>query len=148
MRTKQTLEQRIRRRAALKRSNVLLHEDFKDLGGYNQVGRVLKKLLEEKKLFKIGFGIYAKANPKPNPINGKIYPVKSLPKIAREALERLGAKVVPTRLEQAYIEGRTNQVMTGRCIGVPKRIRRKIGINGLYVTFERQSASSKYSECD
>ncbi|OAI50053.1 hypothetical protein AYO45_00295 [Gammaproteobacteria bacterium SCGC AG-212-F23] len=41
--------------------NVVLRKDFNDLGSYRQISRVLKGLIAEKKLVKIGAGIYAKA---------------------------------------------------------------------------------------
>jgi len=40
---------------------VVLREDFVGLGGYRQISRVLRKFIDEKKLVKIGFGVYAKA---------------------------------------------------------------------------------------
>ena len=39
--------------------NVVLHSDFKDLGSYRQISRVLNTFLKEGKLAKISFGIYA-----------------------------------------------------------------------------------------
>jgi hypothetical protein len=44
---------------------------------------------------------------------------------------------VPTRLERAYNAGETTQVPTGRVVGVTRRVRRKIGYNGVSLSFER-----------
>jgi len=38
------------KRIARKQTNVLLREDFKDLGDYDQVGRALKKLADKGKI--------------------------------------------------------------------------------------------------
>jgi hypothetical protein len=43
------------------RGSTVLRKDFNDLGSYRQVSRAINKLLDEKKLVKIGTGIYAKA---------------------------------------------------------------------------------------
>jgi hypothetical protein len=57
--------------------------------------------------------------------------------VAAEALERLGVKTSPTKLERAYSAGETTQVPAGRVVAVRKRVRRKIGYNGTFVSFER-----------
>jgi hypothetical protein len=53
------------------------------------------------------------------------------------ALARLGIETVPSRLKQAYNAGRTTQVPTGWVVGVKRRVRRRIGYNGIYLSFER-----------
>ncbi len=40
-------------------------------------------------------------------------------------------------MQRAYSEGRTTQVPAGRVIDVGRRVRRKIGFNGMSMTFER-----------
>ena len=129
-----TLERRIFRRVARKTGNVLLRDDFKDLGGYDQVGRVLKHLVEQGKLIRIGYGLYAKA--KLSTLTGETVPVATLPKLGKEALSRLNVQTMPTKAEQAYQEGHSTQVPTGRMIGVKSRISRKIGYKGAYIAYE------------
>lgn len=46
------LETRVVKRIARKRSDVFLRADFKDLGGYDQVGRVLRGLVRKGRLLK------------------------------------------------------------------------------------------------
>ena len=55
-----TLESRVSKRIARKKANVFLRDDFKDLGDYDQVGRVLRKLATKGKIVRIGYGLYAK----------------------------------------------------------------------------------------
>ena len=43
------------------RGSAILRKDFDGLGSYRQISRAINKLIEEKKLVKIGTGIYAKA---------------------------------------------------------------------------------------
>jgi hypothetical protein len=44
---------------------------------------------------------------------------------------------VPSRLEKAYNAGQTTQVPTGRVVAVNRRVRRKIGYEGVSLAFER-----------
>lgn len=132
-----TLEKRIRKRIARKSANVLLRDDFKDLGGYDQVGRALKHLAEKGEVIKIGYGLYAKT--KVSSITGEIVPAATLPNLGKEALSRLKVKTEPTKAERAYKEGRSTQVPTGRMIAVKGRVSRKIGYKGAYIAYEHVS---------
>jgi hypothetical protein len=114
---------------------VFLRNDFTDLGGYDQVGRVLRQLVRRGQLVKIGHGLYTRAAP--SPFDGTPAPVKGLRALAAEALGRLGIETAPTRLEQAYHAGQTTQVPAGRVVAVNKRVRRRIGYNGTFLSFER-----------
>ena len=131
----ESLEIRILKRIECKRGDVFLRSDFKDLGGYDQVGRVLRGLVRKGRLMKIGQGLYTRAAP--SPFDGRPAPVKGLRAMAAEALKRLGVKTSATKFEKAYSSGETPQVPAGRVIAVRKRVRRKIGYNGTYVSFER-----------
>jgi hypothetical protein len=46
-------------------------------------------------------------------------------------------EIAQTRLEQDYNVGRTTQVATGRVVAVRGRICRKIGYDGISLSFER-----------
>ena len=129
------LEQRLIQRIDRKRGDVFLRADFADLGGYDQVGRILRGLVRKGRLLKIGQGLYTRAEP--SILDGSPSPLKGLRALAAEALRRFGIETAPTRLEQAYNAGQTTQIPAGRVVGVRKRVRRKIGYNGTYVSFER-----------
>ena len=132
---RETLETRLLRRIDRKRRDVFLRADFADLGGYDQVGRVLRKLVRGAKLMKLGFGLYSRVVR--SPFDEKtLVPPKGLSTL-REALKRVGIKTLPSRSMQEYNTGRTTQVPTGRVFGVNKRVRRKIGYNGFILSFER-----------
>ena len=133
-----TLTYKISARMARKKGQaVFVREDFEDLGGYDQVGRVLRQLARAGKLIRIGYGIYAKA--RKSSITGEIIPVAPLPTLAKAALERLGIEVAPSNLERDYNAGKTTQVPTGRLIAVKGRVSRKIGYGGAYVSYESAS---------
>jgi hypothetical protein len=117
-----SLEDRLEKRIARERGDVFLRADFEDMGGYDQIGRALRQLVRKGRLMKIGQGLYTRAE-------------RSL--LGTEALQRLGVETAPSRLEQAYNTGKTTQVPTGRVIGVQRRVRRRIGYNGVFLKFER-----------
>jgi hypothetical protein len=131
----ESLQARILKRIDRKRGDVFLRSDFKDLGGYDQVGRVLRDLVREGRLLKLGHGLYTRAVA--SPFDGTPAPIKGLRALAAEALDRLGVESAPTRFEQAYNSGQTTQVPAGRVIAVRKRVRRKIGYKGILMSFER-----------
>lgn len=131
------LRDKILLRIKLKNSSVFLRKDFQDLGGYDQVGRCLKELIQKNKILKIGYGLYARAET--SPLSGEVIPEKPLPELAREALNRLGAAPSSSLLEKDYNSGKSTQVPTGRLIAVNSRIVRKIGFKGKYISYERTS---------
>lgn len=62
MRQQKTLRARIEERIARRRSeDVFLPREFRDLGGEDQVLRVLRTLLREKRLVRLGYGVYGRA---------------------------------------------------------------------------------------
>lgn len=128
------LEDRLSKRIARKRGDVFVRADFDDLGGYDQVGRALATLVRNKQLIKVSQGIYARATT--SPFTGDVLPARGLRTLA-DALRRVGVDVVPTRMERDYNAGRTTQVPTGRVVGVRRRVRRKIGYGGFFLSFER-----------
>jgi hypothetical protein len=124
------MSSRIRR----KRNDVLVRQDFLDLGGYDQVGRCLLRLVKEGTLIKIGQGIYVRATL--SPIDARPSLPKSLNSLVLEALKKLDIPTGPTAMEIKYNAGNTTQVPTGRVIGVRKRVRRRIGFSGYSMRFE------------
>lgn len=130
----ETLQTKLQKRIARKQGDVFLRADFEDLGGYDQVGRILRDLVRKGQLIKLGYGVYARAIK--SPLSGKPMPPRGIATVA-EAVERLGVKTVPTRLEKDYNAGKTTQVPTGRVIGIQGRLRRKLGYNGIALSFER-----------
>jgi hypothetical protein len=133
--TAEKLETRVLARIASKRCDVFLRCDFRDLAGYDQIGRALRLLVRKGRLIRIGQGLYVKATK--SPFDGSPAPAKGLRALAAEALSRLGIKSGPTRLEKAYSAGQTTQVPAGSVIAVKKRVRRKIGYDGTFLSFER-----------
>ena len=105
----ENLERRVMKKVlASKRRNVFLRSDFAALGEYDQVGRAIRRLVRQGKLIRIGQGLYAKAAQ--SPFDGSPVPVKGIRALAAEALNRIGVKCGPSRLEKAYNAGTDNAV--------------------------------------
>jgi hypothetical protein len=138
---RQTLERQLSDRIDRKRRAVFLRADFADLGGYDQVGRTLRQLVRDGRLMKIGSGLYMRT--RPSLLDGKPTPVKGLRVLADEALRRLGVRTTLTRLERDYGAGKTTQVPSGRRVAVNKRVRRKIGYDGVVMSFERAQPATR-----
>lgn len=117
------------------RGSVVLRKDFNDLGSYRQISRVLKELITEKKLVKIGTGIYAKAY---------LSKYSDIPLIKngtditlRNALKRLGIAYEPGSAEKEYNEGKTTQVPVRNIVRLKSRCRRRIGYKNSELIFEK-----------
>lgn len=130
-----TLAQKIEGRLTRKKGDVFVRADFADLGSYNNIGLVLNDFVRRGRLLRFGKGIYTRAVP--SPLDGTPIPPRGIQEIAAEALKRLGVKTAPTKLERDYNAGRTTQVPGGQLIGVNRRVRRRLGYNGAYMSFER-----------
>jgi hypothetical protein len=103
----QAWETRILKRIESKRGDVFLRDDFCDLGGYDQVGRVLRELVRKGQLLKVGYGVYTRAVKLP--FIDKFVPKNGLMTL-KEALEPTVVETAPSRLEGDYTAGKTTQV--------------------------------------
>ena len=137
MKKNRTLKEKILIRITLKKDKVFTRDDFNTLGGYDQVGRALKQLVESKNIIKIGYGLYTKT--KVSSITGTATIQLPLVELAKEALEKLGVKFYSSRSLNLYNAGISTQVPTGRTIAVATRISRKISYNGAFINYERSS---------
>ena len=53
-----TTKDRIQSRLNRSKRYVFTRDDFRDIAGYDQVGRALRTLVNEGKLMKVGYGVY------------------------------------------------------------------------------------------
>ncbi len=115
---------------------VFMRSDFEELGGYDQVGRVLRNLTAEGKLIKIGYGLYAKAHT--NRLTGKpmLIAKGGFIQVAREALRRLGVKWSPSDSEISYLEGST-QIPANAEVIIFDRFNRKIATDKFKLQLNR-----------
>lgn len=127
---------KINKRIAKKTGKVFLRADFEDLGGYDQVGRVLRRLVRDGVLLSIGYGLYAKA--RRSSLSGKTIPDGDAIQLAMEALDRLGVKAKVANIMRANAERKTTQLLGVPMVNVgTQRITRKIQFLGRPVRYER-----------
>jgi hypothetical protein len=115
-------------------SKILLRKDFLAIGSYRQVNRVLHKLILQKKLVKIGFGVYAKAYQSEfiaEPLIEDGFDI-----VSREALNRLKIAWEPGSAERAYNSGKSQQVPMQNIVRLKSRFRRKIAYANRRLYFE------------
>jgi hypothetical protein len=127
MRRQKTLRERIQARIVRKRGeDVFLPREFADLGGEDQVLRVLRGLTREGRLVRLGYGVYGRAIV--SRLSGKpvLYSSSGFIGAARQALEKLGVKWEPTEAERAYNEGRSTQVPVNPVVRVKGRFSRRL----------------------
>ncbi len=119
--------------------DVFLRTDFAQLGGYDQVGRALRKLVAEGKLLKIGYGLYAKA--RISSITGKpmLASVGGFKAVSEQSLERLGVAWQPSDELVRYNKGETTQVPVNAKVIVKSRFNRKIYLRNMKLQVEQRS---------
>ena len=117
------------------RNEVILRRDLEGTGEYRQVSRALNKLIAQKKLVKIGSGLYAKA-----------YQSKytEIPLIQggtdttlRKALDRINVRYEPSSAELAYNAGKSTQVPAKNMVRLKSRCRRKIYYGNSQLFYEK-----------
>jgi len=105
------------------------------MGSASQVSRALKALIEDGKIIRLGYGIYAKA--RPSVLSGKPVARVSLEELAQEALQKLGVTVQLGRAQAAYAAGKTTQIPVRTTFNTgQQRITRKITVGISTVRYE------------
>src|SRR5271155_4905230 len=127
MRRPKTLRERVETRIARKRGeDVFLPREFRDLGGEDQVLRVLRTLVQEKRLVRLGYGVYGRAVVSSLSGNPVLFAQNGFAGAARQALTKLGVTWEPTEAERAYNEGRSTQVPINPVVRVKGRFSRRL----------------------
>jgi hypothetical protein len=138
MRQRKTLRERIEARIARKkRDDVFLPREFADLGGEDQVLRVLRGLVREGHLVRLGYGVYGRAMQ--SRLSGEpiLYSTNGFIGAARQALTKLGVQWEPTEAEQAYNEGRSTQIPVNPVVRVKGRFSRQLRYGKTELVLER-----------
>lgn len=131
---RQTLKSRINLKIRRSNRQVFVRSDFRKMGDYDQVGRVLRNLEEEGEIIKIGYGLYAKA--RVNRLTGKkmLAAEGGFDQVACEALKRLRVNWEPSDAVKAYQSGST-QIPANTQVVVLDRFSRKIGTDKFKLEF-------------
>ncbi len=138
MRQRKTLRERIEARIARKKQDdVFLPREFADLGGEDQVLRVLRGLVREGRLVRLGYGVYGRAIP--SRLSGEpiLYSPNGFIGAACQALTKLGVPWEPTEAERAYNEGRSTQIPVNPVVRVKGRFSRQLRYGNTELVLER-----------
>jgi hypothetical protein len=137
MRDRKTLREKVETRIARKRDNVFLTREFRDLGGEDQVLRVLRTLVREKRLLRLGYGVYGRAFVSSMSGAPVLYSPDGFAGAARQALTKLGVRWEPSEAEKAYNEGRSTQVPVNPVVRVKGRFSRQLRYGNTELVLER-----------
>jgi hypothetical protein len=128
-----TLIQRIRRKLKRMDERVVLRDDFSRLGGYVQVGRALREMVDSQELVRLGYGLYAKTTQDDKEGRKAIGSFESL---ATEAFVRLGIKV----------EGYTKENCTELTVHLTQPVSRRISLNDKHTNYKIHHHKVDFSE--
>ena len=138
MRERKTLRERIEARIARKRGDdVFLTREFSELGGEDQVLRALRGLVRDKRLVRLGYGVYGRAVVSSLSGEPVLYAQNGFGGAARQALTKLGVAWEPTEAERAYNEGRSTQVPINPVVRVKGRFARRLSNGRRELILER-----------
>lgn len=127
MQRRKTLRERIEGRIARKKGDtVFLTREFADLGGYDQVRRALRELVRDRRLVRLGYGVYGRAIVSRLSGEPLLYSPGGLTGAARQAMNKLGVKWELTDSQRAYNEGRSTQVPVNPVVRVKGRFSRRL----------------------
>ena len=137
MSRRKTLRERIEVRMARKRDDVFLPREFADLGGEDQLLRVLRGLVREGRLVRLGYGVYGRAFRSSLSGDPILYNANGFAGAARQALNKLGVKWEPREAERAYNEGRSTQIPVNPVVRVKGRFARHLRYGNTELELER-----------
>ncbi|MFY0403704.1 DUF6088 family protein [Pantoea dispersa] len=123
-----TIKARMQSRLKRSKRYVFTRDDFNDLAGYDQIGRVLRELVNEGQLLKVGYGVYTKA--RKNAITGKVMPAApgGSAAVVIETLERLKVDYRLIGASDAYNSGKTTQIPASMQIKTSPRFKRTLSV--------------------
>ncbi|MGB3252526.1 DUF6088 family protein [Buttiauxella gaviniae] len=123
-----TTKARIQSRLKRSKCYVFTRDDFKDLAGYDQIGRALHELVKEGLLLKVGYGDYTKA--RQNAITGKLMPAApgGSAAVVIEALDRLKVDYRLVGATSAYNSGKSTQIPASLEIKTSPRFKRALSV--------------------
>ena len=124
-----TIASKVKTRINRSKRYVFARADFTDIAGYDQVGRVLKKLVDAGDLLRIGYGLYTKA--RQNRITGKLMPASpaGADGVILEAIKKLGIDYKFDEFSQRSIDGDSFQIPASFQIITNNRFKRKIVVS-------------------
>ena len=119
--------------------NVILRADLSDLADKRQVSYAIKQLINQKKIVRLGYGLYAKTEPSPYSDTLLLKEPNGFAGTIREALNRLNIPWQQSEAEEEYNSGRSTQVPVRSILRLKVRFRRKIAFAGKEFKYQKVS---------
>ncbi|MCC6539762.1 MAG: conjugal transfer protein [Bryobacterales bacterium] len=127
MQQSRTLRQRIEARIARTGGeDVFLTREFLDLGGEDQVLRALRSLVRDKRLVRLGYGVYGRAIVSRLTGDPILYSRSGFAGAARQARTKLGVTWESSDAERDYNAGRSTQVPVNPVVRIKGRFSRHL----------------------
>lgn len=133
---KETTKSRVSQKIDAAPGEILLRSSFVDAGTPSRITRAINSLIAEGKIIRLGYGVYAKAEP--SSLSGKPIPRKFLEELTPEIFTQLGISFDYGRAIKDYVSGKSTQVPTALIISTgSRRISRKISLGLREVKYEK-----------
>src|SRR5690625_347229 len=138
---KLTVRQKIEQFLSESTDVAFIRKEFEPFGGYRQVSRVLKQLIDEGRLMRAGYGIFVKSYKAPSRAKSSYGEIRTYPKmdvvgVAFEVLPKLGYEVDINSFEEKNLKGLCTQIAYAPMVRVKGRIRREIKVRGTALIYE------------
>ena len=137
MRREGTLREKVETRIAERRDDAFLPREFRDPGGDDQVLRVLRGLVRDGRLVRLGYGVYGRAEISRLSGQPMLAAQGGFIGAARQALDKLGVPWEPTEFQRASNEGRSSQVPVNPIVRVKGRFARRLRYQDTELRLER-----------
>lgn len=138
MARRDSLQSKIEKRIAERGDTVVLTREFLDMGSRDAVLRALRGMMRDKKIARIGYGVYGVTGV--SRLSGRQYLLApgGLTGAARATLTKLGVDWRPSKFADDYNSGRSTQVPFNSSLRVKGRFSRKISFGANEVEFVRE----------
>ena len=134
--TTSVIRNKILERMEEEKSPAYITSDFKEYGNPSQVNRCIRALIKDKKLIRVGVGIYTPT--RISSYSGKEIPIYSVLDIAISALKKLGVEAEYGEPYRRLFSGESTQVPMIPIVNVKNsKTNRKIKLGRGEVVYER-----------
>lgn len=123
--------------ARTKKTDVFLPRDFADLSGEDQILRVLRSLVHDGALMRLGYGVYARAVRSRMTGGPMVSSANGFHSAALQALSKLGVPWEQSESTKAYNECRSTQIPVNPTVKIKARFNRRLSDGRTELRVER-----------
>lgn len=134
---RRTLKARVGDRIQRSKADVFVPDDFQELADYDQVKRVLRKLVDEGVIIRLGYGVNARLRASGSTGKRMLAARGGFDGAVRQTLKKLQVRWTETDLVREYNAGRTTQIQMSPVFAIRGRFVHKLRYNALEARFEK-----------